>query len=54
MLWLETAGGVVGEISLDPIGTFVTNLDTSDCAAAGIPLAWLDSPTNAVVRVADR
>lgn len=53
MLWLETAGDVVGEVSLDPTGMFVTNLDISDCAAAGIPPAWLDVPTAAVVRVAD-
>ncbi|GIG03205.1 hypothetical protein Cci01nite_82980 [Catellatospora citrea] len=41
MLWLEAAGDVVGEVSLDPTGTFVTNLDISDCAAVAIPPDWL-------------
>ncbi|MEV0728203.1 hypothetical protein [Polymorphospora sp. NPDC050346] len=49
MLWLETAGDVVGEVSLDPTGRFVTNLDISDCAAVGIPPDWLDVTVSTAV-----
>lgn len=43
MLWLEIAGDIVGEVSLDPSCQFVTNLDISDCKTAGIPVNWLDA-----------
>jgi hypothetical protein len=36
MLWLEADGDVVGEVSLDPDGQFVTNVDLSDWAAVGV------------------
>jgi hypothetical protein len=56
MLWLEAAGDVVGEVSLDPSGTFVTNLDIGDCAAVGISPDWLSVTVSADAarRVADR
>lgn len=49
MLWLEVAGEIVGEVSLDPDGTFVTNFVITDCPAAGIPPNWLES-TSPVAR----
>jgi hypothetical protein len=56
MLWLEVAGDIVGQVSLDPDGASVTNFEIDDCRMVGIPADWLDSPSLAPVpgRVADR
>jgi hypothetical protein len=45
MLWLEVGGNIVGEVSLDPDGRFVTNFDVSDCVAVGVAPDWFDSPS---------
>ncbi|GAA1747709.1 hypothetical protein GCM10009681_18600 [Luedemannella helvata] len=53
MLWLEMSGDVVGEVSLDPRGEFVTNFDIGGCEALGVPPNWLDvvAPTSVPRRV---
>jgi hypothetical protein len=43
MLWLEVGGEIVGEVSLDPDGRFVTNFELRDCAAVDIPPDWFDT-----------
>lgn len=43
MRWLEVGGEIVGEVSLDPGGQFVTNFDLCDCAAVGVPPDWFEA-----------
>jgi len=43
MLWLEAGGNIVGEVSLDPGGRFVTDFDLCDCAAVGVRPDWVDA-----------
>jgi hypothetical protein len=41
MIWLEVSGETVGEVSLDPEGQAITDLDIADPATLGIPPNWL-------------
>lgn len=43
MRWLEAGDSIVGEVSLDPDGRFVTNFDLCDCAAVGVAPDWVDA-----------
>ncbi|GAA1866385.1 hypothetical protein [Asanoa iriomotensis] len=48
MIWLEVSEETVGEVSVDPDGQTITNLDIGDPTTLGIPPTWLEDGLSSV------